>query len=637
MGRSVDVVTLHEVAGVAEPVVAELLAGGLLVDDGGVLRFRHEIARRAIEEAGPVHRRVEIHRRILGVLRRRGREDPTLLAFHAAAAGEHALVLQYAPAAAAAAIALRSHREGAAHLELAVAGAAALGAEEEAGFCDALAIELATIDRVEDAEHVGRRALALWAAAGDRLREGDALRRLSRVLWRLCRSEEAVDAAERAVGLLEPLGHSAELGFAVGALAGQRMLRGRTEEAIDLARRAAAMGERLGLPALTSDARDTEACALAAQDREWEPVLRSALTIATEAGAEEQAARAYANLAGLLCEEYRFREALPILTEAEGYCSGRDLETYLSVIRGLSALVLLRRGRWNDAVAVARQLLQPPRGSPINTITPLIVVGLVSARRGSDAVWEALDEALAAALECAEPERMVAVRLARTEACWLEGRIPAAQAEAREADALASTARSQQAGEIAVWLTRLGLDPRRRDVASPFALELEQRFSDAAAVWFELDCRYRAALALMGSPREQDLRRAFEVLDAIGAERAQRIVRSRMRAIGARSVPSGVRSAALAHPARLTGREQEVLQELRRGRSNAEIAAGLVISAKTVDHHVTRIYAKLGVHSRGDAAAFAEPHPPGVASGEEGVPVREDRVLHPISATRARS
>jgi DNA-binding CsgD family transcriptional regulator len=637
MGRFIDVPTLREVADVAEPVVAELLAGGLLVDDGGLLRFRHEIARRTIEEAVPVHRRIEIHRRILEVLQRRGRDDPTLLAFHAAAAGEHALVLQHAPRAAAAAIALRSHREAAAHLELAVAAAAALGAPEEAGFCDSLAIELATIDRVEDAEQVGRRALRLWGEAHDRLREGDALRRLSRVLWRRCRSDDAVDAAERALAMLEPLGDSSELGFALAALAGQRMLRGRAHEAIDLARRAAAMGEWFGLPALTSDALDTEACALAAQDREWEPVLRRALAIATEAGAEEQAARAYANLAGLLCDEYRSRDALPILTDADAYCSGRDLETYLSVIRGLRALVLLRRGRWNDAVAIARQLLQPPLGSPINTITPLIVIGLGAARLGTDEVWGPLDAALDAAVASAEPDRVAAVRLARAEACWLEGRLAAAQAEAREADLLAPTLPSHLAGAVAVWLNRLGLDPPGREVVPPFALELQQRFVEAADAWFDEDCPYLAALALLGSRREQDLRRAFEVLHALGAERTQRIVRAKLRAIGATAVPTGARSAALAHPAGLTGREQEVLQELRLGRSNAEIAARLVISVKTVDHHVTRIFAKLGVHSRGEAAAFAEPHPRAVLPGEKGVPAGEDRVPHPISSSRSRS
>jgi DNA-binding CsgD family transcriptional regulator len=55
----------------------------------------------------------------------------------------------------------------------------------------------------------------------------------------------------------------------------------------------------------------------------------------------------------------------------------------------------------------------------------------------------------------------------------------------------------------------------------------------------------------------------------------------------------------------LTGRELEVLQLVTTGRSNASIADELFISAKTVSVHVSNILAKLGVASRGEAAATA--------------------------------
>jgi DNA-binding NarL/FixJ family response regulator len=53
----------------------------------------------------------------------------------------------------------------------------------------------------------------------------------------------------------------------------------------------------------------------------------------------------------------------------------------------------------------------------------------------------------------------------------------------------------------------------------------------------------------------------------------------------------------------LSGREAEVMDLIARGRSNGEIATELFVSEKTVKNHVNRIYAKLGVPSRGAAIA----------------------------------
>ena len=47
--------------------------------------------------------------------------------------------------------------------------------------------------------------------------------------------------------------------------------------------------------------------------------------------------------------------------------------------------------------------------------------------------------------------------------------------------------------------------------------------------------------------------------------------------------------------------EAEVLAHVQRGASNAEIAARLYLSEKTVHHHVSAILRKLGVASRGQA------------------------------------
>jgi DNA-binding NarL/FixJ family response regulator len=78
-----------------------------------------------------------------------------------------------------------------------------------------------------------------------------------------------------------------------------------------------------------------------------------------------------------------------------------------------------------------------------------------------------------------------------------------------------------------------------------------------------------------------------------------------MRTLGLRSIPAGPRTATRAHPLGLTRREHEVLNLIVDGQTNAEIAGQLFISAKTVDHHVSAVLAKLGVPDRNAAATHA--------------------------------
>jgi DNA-binding NarL/FixJ family response regulator len=84
------------------------------------------------------------------------------------------------------------------------------------------------------------------------------------------------------------------------------------------------------------------------------------------------------------------------------------------------------------------------------------------------------------------------------------------------------------------------------------------------------------------------------------------LLKQQMREIGIKKIPKGPRKSTKENPAGLTGRQMDVLKLLTEGLSNSEIASKLYISSKTVDHHISAILSKLNLHSRTEAAAFAQ-------------------------------
>jgi DNA-binding CsgD family transcriptional regulator/tetratricopeptide (TPR) repeat protein len=606
IGARVELGLLEAVTGSPSPAVDGLLAAGLLTGDGAAAKFRHEIARLAVQDTIPAHRRGEIHARILDALRGLGCDDDARLAFHAEAAGDGAAALSYAAAAARRAVGLGSHREAAAQFERALRFSAGVDPATAAGLYDGLARELAPLDRWQDAADAGEQALALWQAAGDRVREGDTMRHLARAMGSLCRGADAAALAQASVATLEPLGSTIELARAYANLAGQRMLDDQSAAAIDLAARAEDIAESLGDAEVLSGALNTEGCARAILGQEWASQLERALDIAVSARLPEQAGRAFTNISATYGDHRQFAEAERYFAEGVAYCDEHDITTYARCLRSDRITALERTGRWAEAEALSRELLSRRNPSPLNRLNPLKLLGLIGARRGESGAWDHLDQAMSYADGTGEPQHVVPVRLARAEAFWLEGRLDEAARQAGLADDVSAGSDQWDRGAVAVWLRRTGSDRAPRGpVAEAYQRELDAGPLAAARIWQDLGSPYEAALALLASHEEAALREAVSILADLGATAALRVARQTMRTLGFRSIPAGPRTATRAHPLGLTRREQEVLDLVVDGRTNAEIAGQLFISAKTVDHHVSAVLAKLGVPDRNAAATHA--------------------------------
>ena len=135
-------------------------------------------------------------------------------------------------------------------------------------------------------------------------------------------------------------------------------------------------------------------------------------------------------------------------------------------------------------------------------------------------------------------------------------------------------------------------------------------------MWADLGCPYEAALALHDAGDEAALRQALDLFAGLGAAAAAQLTRHKMRQLGLRSIPAGPRGATRGDPLGLTRREREVLELICAGHSNAEIAAKLVLSTRTVDHHVSAVLAKLGAPTRVAAVARAAQLGPAGAAEE---------------------
>jgi DNA-binding CsgD family transcriptional regulator len=578
---------------VPQPTVVALGATGLLDRRGRGVAFRHEIARSAVLDAVPLGSEPALHAAMITALETVD-ADASVLAHHAAAAADVPRILRYAHAAAVEASRSGAHREAVTFCELALRHTAVGDAAARAAVLEDLARELYLTDRLDDAITARTRALGLRRELGDVVAVGNGHRVLSLFEWYTTNRLAAQQQDEAAVAILSEAGDPLALGYALANRAYLAACRGDTANGLPAGRDALRIADELEDAGLHTAAVIGEALVrLNSGDQQ----ARSDLFAARDAGLrlrlDELATVPMSHLAHHDVENGRFAQADDILTSALRFSEERGIPICGMWQRGVQARLRLLQGRWREAEADALAVLAAG-DIPMGRLWSHLVLGLLAARREAPVENPHLDELWRLATKLNLPGLLAPVVAALAEQAWITRRAD------HRLDEPLLTALTDLPGlggdQLRRWVRRLSAADVQ-PIAVPLSPPKQQQPHEEQP--------YEQALALWDAGSPEELLTALPLLDELDARAVAAVVRARLRELGVRNPPRGPSPATRANPAGLTDRQLGVLALLVDGLSNADIAARLVISRKTADHHVSAILGKLDVRSRGEAVAAA--------------------------------
>ena len=618
---SVDDGEIDETA-VDERAVDEATSSGVLSVVGATFEFRHELARLAVEQSTPDGRRRRMCRALVDrlVADPRAADDVARIAHHAIELGDGDLILRYGLQAADMATDRGSNREAAQFLAHVVRVAESPGSGVGEDALNGWRVRLGSLHRLVG-DHSAA-ALVLERAAADYRRRSDhaglsaALRSLSAVAREVGERSRAEVLADDAVVAAEASGDQLLLAQALAQSAAISMLARRARSAAELAERGLALAVDQGHDATVVDAEHMLACAnlLAGSEDQAIDTLTRLERRASEIGDTARQVSIAVNIGTGCGEVRRYQQAEPWLVEAEALAVGVDMDQAAAYCAAWLARVAFETGRWDDVAGHVQRATNGPWSQPdsgadpvpdpsIGGITARGALGRTRVRRGDPGGREALVEAIEVGADH-DVQYLWPVACGLAEDARWRGDTGAGLAWlAPIHDRALQTESTWARGETSYWMWRLGgfAGPPPDLVARPFGLAMTGRWSEAADAWEKLGCPYEQALSLVDSGLPQPISRALTILDSLGARPAAQWARQRLRDLGSVPVPPMPRPATIANPASLTNRQREVLELIVAGASNHEIAERLFVSKKTVEHHVSAVYTKLGVSDRPSA------------------------------------
>lgn len=612
IGEKVEPWLLATVSGAEASAVEESLMAGILTANGDELAFRHELARQAIlETISPLKRQV-LNRMVLDALKSAPStsKDLARLVHHAEAAGDIEAILAYAPEAGKEAARQGMHRAATTLYALALRHAGDLPIEKQINLHEAHAMYAQHEPGRFGTINSYRRAAELAHEAGLPLREGQNLVRLAGTLLTIQRSDEVDELLNRALSLLEPLAPNRGLIDAYRVLAMKSLSQGEPEKAYEYAQKGHKMAlAEENIQAIVGLSQIAGLCLLPLDHEAGCRQLEESLALALEHRIFFLAATVYPNLIMTYIDVFKLKRAEQMLAEAIPFTHDHDLDTAANMLQAWQAMLLMYQGHWEESQALVDSLLQQNL-EPGSRSPALGVLGRLRARQGQADAQAPIKLALEQSLQGGNIQRRGIYYCALAEAAWLAGDREGALQYARSFYETAIHNRLPgYAAELAYWRWRAGDEVETYDwMVRPFVLEIHGDWQGAAGAWEELGCPYERARALAGGDTRAQIA-ALEIFERLGAQPEAGLLRQKLRTEGIAGIPPRPRASTRQNPFGLTNRQLEILELLIEDKSNAEIAARLHISPKTVDHHVSAILARMEVSSREEAAAAALANP----------------------------
>src|SRR5882757_1296041 len=607
------------VKGAIDVGLDECVEKGMLSLEGGIVQFRHELARRAIEASIAPARRRALHQKVVDVLQRRSDARASEIAHHAERAADVAALLKFAHRAAEEAARAGAAREAAAHFAAVLRHRDALAPDLLVEVLELHAEQVYLMGGGDIAMVSMMEAADLRRRASNTLGLGRDLTRLTRFAWMCGRRAEAERFVEEAIAVLMSVPPGPELAWAYSHQSQLDMLASRMGSAIAWGERALELATRLQQKEIIIHALGNIGSARVDDGGSGFAELEQSFELAVAGNYHDHVERASCNLT---CSYYWRRDypaALDYIDRGVAYAAALELTHWEGYLRGWRTMIRLDQGDWTAAEEEALEICRRTYAADVYRFPALITLARLRVRRGDPDAETPLEAARRLSTAMAELQRSVYVAMIVAESAWLAS-IAGADAELSLPSSSAEEARSllrevhMQAKErnsrwvvedSGLWLYLLD-EPVTGTAAfaTPFREHCEGRWREAAAGWRALGRPYEEALALSGGD-DAAQREALEIFDRLGALPAAARLRRRMRVSGARAVPRGPIAGTRANPAGLTRRQVQVLHLVNEGLSNPEIAARLCISVKTAEHHVSAIMGRLDATTRQKAVVEA--------------------------------